>query len=112
MNTKVRRRFTDNPAITVVEAVAEANDVDPLELDVRLYDVIDTDALNRLFESRRTTIGSPPVDVTFSMAGCDVSVSSDGMVVAELVETGSESEASDSDPDGVELVESDPVVSR
>ncbi|WP_276255094.1 HalOD1 output domain-containing protein [Halomontanus rarus] len=110
MNTKVRRRFTDNPAVTVVEAVAEANDVDPLESDVRLYDVIDPDALNRLFGPRRTTVGSPSVDVTFSMAGCDVSVSSDGMVVAKVAETGSVPERTESD--GVELVESDSVVSR
>lgn len=106
MNTKIRRRFTDTPTVTIVEAVAEANGVDPLELDVRLHDVIDADALARLFEPRRTTVGSPPVDVTFSMAGCDVSVSNDGIVVAELAGD------SDSKSDGIELVEFDPVVSR
>lgn len=106
MNTKVRRRFTDTPTVTIVEAVAEANGVDPLELDVRLHDVVDTDALARLFEPRRTTVGSLPVEVTFSMAGCDVSVSSDGMVTVEPIE------ASDSESNSVELVEFDPVASR
>lgn len=35
---------------TVVTAIAAAEDVDPTELDVTLYDVIDPDALDALFE--------------------------------------------------------------
>ncbi|WP_254863964.1 HalOD1 output domain-containing protein [Halovivax gelatinilyticus] len=64
---------------TVVMTVAEAKGVDPLELDP-LYDVIDPDALNSLFQP---SVGSPPapMDLRFSMAGCEVVVRGDGEVL-------------------------------
>ena len=64
---------------TVVTAVAEAKGVDPLDLKP-LYDVIDPDALNRMF---RPSAGSPPavMELSFSMAGCKVVVHGDGEVV-------------------------------
>jgi hypothetical protein len=36
---------------TVVRALADSKGVDPAQLDVRLYDVVDPDALDRLCES-------------------------------------------------------------
>ena len=54
---------------SVVYAVAEAKDVDPMDLDERLYNCIDPDALDRLFPCQQTA-GS----LTFSMAGCRVEI--------------------------------------
>lgn len=38
------------PSLCVLEAVARANDVDPVDLDPSLADAIDPTALDRLFE--------------------------------------------------------------
>lgn len=67
---------TENGSIseTVVVAVAEARGVDPTELDPRLYDFVDPDALDSLFRSDE---GS----VAFTMAGCHVTVYGSGRVV-------------------------------
>lgn len=63
----------------VIAAVAAERDVDPLELPT-LYDVIDPDALNRLFDhgfsSGRNGLGR----VVFTLAGCEVVVHSDGEI--------------------------------
>lgn len=63
---------------TVVTAVAEAKGVDPLDLEP-LFSVVDPDALNSLFSS---SVSSPPAEMqlSFSMAGCDVVVHGDGEV--------------------------------
>lgn len=57
-------------------AVAEAVDVDPLALDPPLYEAIDPDALDRLFGERDTE-----GHVEFVMAGCQIRVRADGVVV-------------------------------
>lgn len=59
----------------VVETVAKAEDVDPLELTPPLYEVIDPDALESLFANNRV-LGK----VIFNYAGYEVSVFSDGDV--------------------------------
>jgi len=61
----------------VVVAVAELNDVDPLDLNERLYDCIDPDALDTLFRA-----GGSSGAVQFTMAGCRVDVSADRTVTA------------------------------
>lgn len=64
----------------VIESVADANGVDPTDLDVRLYDVVDPDALDHLFRTELNG-GSPPNgQVTFTLAGCEVVVTSTGNV--------------------------------
>lgn len=62
----------------VVETVAEAENVDPLDLDP-LYGVIDPDALEELFTA---TAGSPRSSgkITFEYHGHTVVVSNDGSV--------------------------------
>ena len=65
----------------VIEAVAEARGVDPLDLPP-LYDVIDPDALNRLFNSDSPGRPNGPGRVTFTLSGCEVVVESDGEVTA------------------------------
>ncbi|MFB6151878.1 MAG: HalOD1 output domain-containing protein [Haloarculaceae archaeon] len=41
----------------VARAVADSMEVDPAEMDVRLYDAIDPDALDRLFETPQEGVG-------------------------------------------------------
>lgn len=63
----------------VVAAVADARDVDPLELPP-LYDVIDPDALDQLFAQDARGSEKGPRRVIFVVAGCEVVVHSDGGV--------------------------------
>lgn len=65
---------------TVVEAVADANGVDCAELDDRLYDCLDPDALDRLFAPAETSSSDRRGVVVFSMAGCRVEIRSDRVV--------------------------------
>jgi hypothetical protein len=63
-------------SVTVVRAVAQARGVEPTELSDRLNDVLDPDALDRLFPG-------PPVEgtVAFPLEGCTVTVRGDATVV-------------------------------
>lgn len=63
----------------VVHAVARARDVDPLELDP-LYDSVDPDALERLFDASSASDSAVQGRIVFGMAGCEVTVRSDGRV--------------------------------
>lgn len=64
----------------VVVAVAELNGVDPLDLNERLYDCIDPDALDALFASTgQDACGT----VQFLMAGCHIEVSAERLLRAE-----------------------------
>jgi|GEM_PF-1996201 hypothetical protein len=63
-----------------VVAVADANGVDPLDLDERLYDCIDPDALDALFTPTGTGACGT---VQFVMAGCHVEVSAERRVTVE-----------------------------
>jgi len=65
----------DSPSLRVVEALADATDTDPLELEP-LYNVVDPEALDRLF---RTDSGVP-ASVRFEYDGHTVEVGSDGSV--------------------------------
>jgi hypothetical protein len=73
-------RSAENESLleTVVWAVAEAKDVDPMDIDVPLYDSIDPDALEQLFGE-----DSPQIDarLSFTLADCDVVVRGDRTVV-------------------------------
>ncbi|RAW45649.1 hypothetical protein DQW50_07820 [Halorubrum sp. 48-1-W] len=61
--------------VAIVEAVSAVIGTEPTRLDP-LYDVVDTDALERLIET-----GGTNVEVTFSFEGCRVAVFGDGGVV-------------------------------
>lgn len=60
---------------TIVKAIAEAEATDPTDLDTRLYDVIDPEALNELFHRD----DGPATDgcVSFKYDGYTVTVHSD-----------------------------------
>lgn len=60
----------------VVEAVAEAKDVDPVEVTPPLNDVVDPEALDRLFES---SAGNK--QFVFSYDGHEVAVGAEGEVL-------------------------------
>lgn len=77
----IRTTRGESVSQTVVSAVAEATDVDPLALDPRLYEVIDPDALDRLFHEEESA-----GQVGFTMAGCQVSVHADDHVVVVPLE--------------------------
>lgn len=81
------KELSQSISTKVVEAVAEANGIEPTELTVPLYEVVDPDALNHLFQTDqfggRQSVGR----VTFTMAGCDVQVDSRGHVVVTPHET-------------------------
>ncbi|WP_312912818.1 HalOD1 output domain-containing protein [Natronosalvus caseinilyticus] len=62
----------------VVEAVAEAEGVRPIELTPPLYEVIDLDALDHIFDDT-LTIGK----VTFNYNSCKINVFSDEYVAVE-----------------------------
>ncbi|USZ69963.1 hypothetical protein NGM10_16295 (plasmid) [Halorussus salilacus] len=62
---------------TIVGAVAEVADCDPVSEGFRLYDVVDPEALERLFPDDAAD-GRVVGTVTFELRGCRVEVHSDG----------------------------------
>ncbi|WP_418280282.1 HalOD1 output domain-containing protein [Halorubrum sp. DTA98] len=59
--------------VAVVDAVSTVAGVDPLQLDTRLYDVIDPDALERTIRN-----GNADVEISFRFEAYRVSVFGDG----------------------------------
>jgi hypothetical protein len=70
----------EDSSYRVVEAVARRKGVDPTELETRLNDVVDPDALDRLFSDGSGAREPPTGRVEFRYCGYDVTVSSDGRV--------------------------------
>jgi hypothetical protein len=66
------------PATAVVEAVARAEGVDATELPP-LYDDVDMDALNRLFDGGKSVTG-PGTVLTFQVDNWNVFVNTDGRI--------------------------------
>lgn len=64
---------TEDVNTTVVMAVADATGTPAVELPP-LYDVIDPDALSAMFQQGPGGRARTGVRVTFTMAGCDVSI--------------------------------------
>jgi len=83
-DTVVRSRETDeSPSESVVRAVSEATETDPLQMP-RLGDVIDPDALDALFltdSAWAEADGDGEGTVAFRFGGCDVTVHADGRTV-------------------------------
>lgn len=67
------------PSEAVVEAVAEAEGVDPMGLHTTLYEVIDPDALDALFQSSSADAAAPRIEFTYH--GYVVTVTGDGVAV-------------------------------
>lgn len=71
---------SDALSTVVVSAVAEHEGVNPLELKQPLYDVIDTDALDAIFNGATKDPGLIDAQITFPYNGYHVTVTSDGDV--------------------------------
>lgn len=69
---------------TIVETIADAEGIAPTDLDTRLYDVIEPDALNKLFHQQEDGSATDGV-VTFPFEGYTVTVYSDSSVEVEQV---------------------------
>lgn len=67
------------PSISVIEAVADAEGVDPLALEPPLHDVVDPEALDALFTASSTLPGGTG-QVSFRYNGYDVVVENGGSV--------------------------------
>ena len=77
METMEPDRTTDSISLHVVEALAATADTDPLDLEPPLYDVIDPEALDRLFRPGNGC------RVTFTYDGHAVDVRADGTVTVD-----------------------------
>lgn len=66
--------------VDVVSAVADANGVDPTELEPRLNNVVDTDALGRIFSDRPNGVARPGGRIVFTLCGCEVTIDGDQSV--------------------------------
>ncbi|WP_458190515.1 HalOD1 output domain-containing protein [Haladaptatus sp. NG-WS-4] len=66
----------------VLRAVANATGIDPIDIDTPLYDVIDPDALDRLFRPCPTTERKTESKVSFTMGGCTVTITDNRVVEA------------------------------
>ena len=64
----------------VVRAVADTRGVDPVDLDVRLYDYVDPCALNRLFAANGDA-SSQNCHVSFTVADCHVDLDGSQKIV-------------------------------
>lgn len=85
--SQTRTRGKDRATATqkVVERIAEAEGVSPVELTPPLCEVVDPDALDRLFASTATA-GRMKGRVVFNYDGYEVSVHGDGYVSIDAEE--------------------------
>ncbi|MFB6074904.1 MAG: HalOD1 output domain-containing protein [Haloarculaceae archaeon] len=72
-------RTVESPSLTVVEAVAEAEGIEPEALTPPLADAIDPEALDGLFRNGNGR-------VSFDYRGYEVTVTANGVDVAALAE--------------------------
>lgn len=68
------------PSEAIIDALAEAEGVDPMELDP-LYETIDGDALDRLFTPRSESEETPSRTFGFTINSWNVFIQSEGSVV-------------------------------
>lgn len=72
----------ETPSTAVINAIAETRGLDPLELDVCLYDHVDGSALDSLIDP---DAGAGQVRITFEIPGCHVTVDSGGVITVTPV---------------------------
>ncbi|RQG95523.1 HalOD1 output domain-containing protein [Natrarchaeobius chitinivorans] len=68
------------PSMRVLAAIADAEGVSPAALEPPLTDVVDTAALDRLFESTASDASTRRGRVSFRYRGYEITVDSDGTV--------------------------------
>jgi hypothetical protein len=74
-------------SVTVVEAIAEERDTDPLEIEP-LWNSVDPEALDRLFTAAN---GDADLSVSFTVDDCLVTVQDDGSITTRTDPGGSTS---------------------
>lgn len=67
----------------VVQAVANAKGVSPIDLHPPLYSTVDTDALDQLVNDSSGKPADAALEIRFQYCGFDVTVSGDGSVSLE-----------------------------
>ena len=80
MRPQYQSDATRSPSVAVVEAVAEAHDLDSTELETPLGDVIDPEALDSLFTPTQRASSNDEKTVTFRYGGYTVTVDSEATV--------------------------------
>lgn len=69
--------------MAAIQGIADVHGVEPADLNARLYDYIDPDALDALFAPVGDEMQRDVGHVEFTMLGCSVVVHADGAVVVE-----------------------------
>jgi len=67
----------------VVETVADAENVDPIDIEVPLFDVVDPDALDAFYRSARDNASVGLTSIDFSYYGYQIRVDETGVTVTE-----------------------------
>lgn len=78
--TVTREIDEQSPTVTVVEAVASAKQVDSLDIATRLRDVVDTDALELLFDGSTSGFRGANGHIEFTFEECHVQIRAPGTV--------------------------------
>lgn len=69
-----------SPSVEVVDRVAAIEGIDPVDLEVPLYDVVDPEALDRLVGGEGTRSEGTPSRIEFTYYGHRVVVTAEGTV--------------------------------
>ncbi|WP_436927181.1 HalOD1 output domain-containing protein [Halosimplex amylolyticum] len=70
-------------SVAVIESLAEAKGVTPIDIEQPLYDVVDPDALDRLFTDGESSVSGR---VVFDFDAHEITVHSDGDILVRRVE--------------------------
>lgn len=76
----VETRTWAEPTQRIVQAIADAEGVEPVDLDPPLFDVLDGDLLNALVSSNETNADEPSLELSFEYFGYTVHVAAGGTV--------------------------------
>lgn len=88
MGTNLESGSETPPTTVVIEAIAEHEGLDPMDLEQPLYEVINTDALDSIIGYAEVAQAPSDIDVRFSYNGCRVHVSGDGSVAVRSSHSG------------------------
>lgn len=76
-------RETLDPSVAIVATVAAVTDTSPMEVEPPLTDILDPDAIDRMFQHRVTAENDDVDKVEFFIGGCRVSLYADDRVEVE-----------------------------
>lgn len=76
---EAERSADESVTEAVISTVADVTDSDPTSM-TPLYDVVDPEALDKLFRTDGLGTDRTPSRIEFAYGGCDVAVTGDGVV--------------------------------